>query len=144
VLLKTATVNPSENKAWVHSLVGRRKVTKLPYDGEIADVALGPEGNLLALAIGPTAQIFDVTTRDRRVIIDAGGLEHLPVEALFFSPGGRYLGTGRSDGVVQIWPLETSDLVEKVRSRLHRNLTTDEWNRYLPGQPYRKTFAELP
>jgi hypothetical protein len=36
------------------------------------------------------------------------------------------------------------DLVELARNRVGRNFFADEWQLYFPGQPYRKTFAELP
>ena len=39
---------------------------------------------------------------------------------------------------------QMSKLIDLARAAAGRNLTTDEWKRYFPGEKYRKTFPDLP
>ena len=43
-----------------------------------------------------------------------------------------------------MWTLDLKDLIGMARNRVGRNLTFDEWREYLPLQPYRPTFPDLP
>jgi hypothetical protein len=40
--------------------------------------------------------------------------------------------------------IEPAELIRGACSRLPRNLTREEWDRYLPGEPYRATCPNLP
>ena len=61
--------------------------------------------------------------------------------AVAFSPDGSHLAT--ESGREQIWPLLPLDLVGHACARLRRNLTTEEWSRYLGDEIYRKTCPEI-
>jgi hypothetical protein len=37
-----------------------------------------------------------------------------------------------------------TDLIDRARITVGRNLSADEWRLYFPGEKYRKTFDELP
>lgn len=43
----------------------------------------------------------------------------------------------------RLWVL-LPQLVEMGCQKVWRNLTWDEWQRYLPGEPYRQTCPNLP
>jgi hypothetical protein len=52
--------------------------------------------------------------------------------------------TGSWDHTAQLWPLQVKDLIDLARIKVGRNFTTEEWELYFPGEPYHKTFADLP
>ena len=43
-----------------------------------------------------------------------------------------------------LWLLQVNDLLELARITVGRNFSTDEWQLYFPGEPYRQTFPDLP
>ncbi len=64
-----------------------------------------------------------------------------PVRTLRFSPDGRTLATGTLTGTVGLWVCRPDTLIDLACQRLTRNLTSAEWNHYLPGEPYRATCS---
>jgi WD40 repeat protein len=66
------------------------------------------------------------------------------VYAVAISPDNHWLVTGSGDRTARLWPLQVKDLIDSVRDLVGRNLTADEWELYFPGEPYRKTFPDLP
>jgi len=48
---------------------------------------------------------------------------------------------GRSEIVVTIYPLTAPKLIQDVCAKVKRNLTLDEWKRYVPDEPYQKTCS---
>ncbi|MCX6627144.1 MAG: trypsin-like peptidase domain-containing protein [Candidatus Solibacter sp.] len=66
-------------------------------------------------------------------------------EVSAFSPDGQYALTPDGGfGPVKLWPLTLRDPIATACARLTRNLTPDEWHRYLGREPYRRTCANLP
>jgi cellulose biosynthesis protein BcsQ/WD40 repeat protein len=65
-----------------------------------------------------------------------------PVLALGFSLDGTWLVTANPS--YRLWPLKLENLLGLARRAVGRNLSRDEWGHYFRGQPYRKTFADLP
>jgi hypothetical protein len=49
------------------------------------------------------------------------------------------LASGSYDGTVRLWIVSLDELIELGCRQVRRNLTPEEWERYLPGQAYRKT-----
>ncbi len=66
------------------------------------------------------------------------------MSAVVFSPDDRYLATGSLNGGARVWFWRPEDLTRDPCSRLTRNLTQDEWRRYLGNEAYRKTCPNLP
>jgi hypothetical protein len=52
--------------------------------------------------------------------------------------------TGGFDCTARLWPFQVEDLIDLARITVGRNFTAEEWKLYFPGEPYRKTFPDLP
>lgn len=55
----------------------------------------------------------------------------------------RWLVTTADESVI-VYPLAVADMIAEACARVDRNLTREEWQRYLPDEPYRATCNELP
>ena len=74
-------------------------------------------------------EAFRVPTNDRPLTLDQEG---------------RYLATISDSNTVRVWFLRQDDLIEEACRRLFRNLSKEEWDRYLGADAYRKTCPKLP
>jgi WD40 repeat protein len=66
------------------------------------------------------------------------------VTAVAFSADGRWLATASSDSSARLWAVSADLLIEKACRVAGRNLTLEEWQRYFPGEPYRRTCPAPP
>jgi WD40 repeat protein len=67
-----------------------------------------------------------------------------PITTLAISPDSRWVVTGSSDNTARLWLLQVNDLINLAHITVGRNFSADEWRLYFPGEPYHKTFADLP
>ncbi len=65
-----------------------------------------------------------------------------PVVSLTFTPDGQMLLSGHEDGSVILWDLRYASLKERACRQANRDFSAEEWQKYLPGLPYRKTCTE--
>jgi WD40 repeat protein len=66
------------------------------------------------------------------------------VDAVAISADSRWVVTGGKDKTARLWPLQMKDLMDLARFTVGRNFSVEEWNLYFPGEPYQKTFPDLP
>jgi WD40 repeat protein len=61
-----------------------------------------------------------------------------------FSHDDQWLATVNHDGSVHVWARSPKRLIEEACPTSGRNFTWEEWQRYFPGQEYRRTCPDLP
>jgi hypothetical protein len=69
------------------------------------------------------------------------------IETMLVSPDGRSIIGGCDDGVVRLWSLLPSHLIDLAGRVAGRNLTAAEWQQYFARDravAYRPTFSSLP
>jgi WD40 repeat protein len=85
--------------------------------GAIFCVAWHPKGQLIASSSIDTVRVWDARTEGEVFRLPAVQVKiALPYHALAFRPDGRYLVTGKTDGVVQVWDGETGQEVGTLGS----------------------------
>jgi WD40 repeat protein len=125
------------------------------HPGGVEAVAFSPDSHyLVTRELSPSSEDEQPVTPHTDIWSVDTGLEVTHLDAQYghfqvFSPDGRFLVTEsyvdpERLGLVWILPWRRDDLVNEACSRLTRNLTIDEWNSYLPDEPYRKTCPHLP
>ncbi|MGC9395145.1 MAG: eIF2A-related protein [Anaerolineae bacterium] len=120
----------------------RRPVARLDHEKDgVWMVVFSPDGKWLATATtSGTARVWDVSSGEEVARVAHGNL----VNTITFGPDGRWLATGSSDATARVWNWRSADVVDEACNRLPRNLTREEWKRYLPGSLYRRTCSNLP
>jgi WD40 repeat protein len=104
-------------------------------------VAFSKNGKLLATAGNDkTARVWEVSSGQEVTRVKHEGA----VYAVAFGPDDKYLATASSDNTDRVSLLRPKDLITEACSRLTRNLTREEWKRYLGNGPYRPTCPNWP
>jgi WD40 repeat protein len=111
---------------------GRQLRTFAAHNGIIEGVAFSSDGNLFATAgEDTTAKLWNLRT-GKEVLTLTG--QSFALTGVAFSPDGTRLATSSGDGTVRVYVLPLDQLMELAHSRLTRGWTSDECQRYLPGE----------
>ncbi|NGO42966.1 WD40 repeat domain-containing protein [Streptomyces ureilyticus] len=113
-----------------------RRATLDGNTGPALAVAFAPDGRTLATAGAYNAVTLWDTT-DREILATLSGHTDL-VTALAFSPDGRTLATAADDHTARLWTTDPHRVTTQLCATLDQNLTREEWQRFLPGLPYRR------
>jgi len=115
------------------------------HEGKVYAVAISPDNRwLVTVSFDHTARLWDLRAEDPAasplVLRGHDGW----VYAVAISPDNHWLVTGSEDGTARLWLLQLNDLIDLARTTVGRNFSDDEWKLYFPGEPYHKTFPDLP
>jgi WD40 repeat protein len=159
---RTATLEHEDLVRWFGFSPDRRSMATASNDGSVAtwDIATGKlrlrlvhEGPATSAAYSAdgawlvtssaweeTARIWEVATGTEiaRIGHDAA------VTTAEFSTDGRWLLTASEDHTVRIWKWRAQDVVAEICARVTRNLTLEEWRRFVGEEPYRPTCPKIP
>lgn len=119
----------------------RQAVTLVRHELPVWAVGLSPDGKyLLTSSEDRTARMWVMETGQEVARLVLNG----PVKDAVLSPDGTQLVTATTDGNVRFHLWRSEDMIAAACRLLTRNLTAEEWLRYLPNEPYRKTCPSLP
>lgn len=125
-----------------------KQVAQLVHERPINALAFARDDSFLLTATGSSvvrahphlATVWDVASAREltRIPHDEGVLD------VAFSPDGKYIASGSYDRSARLWLWRAEDLVDEACARLTRNLSAEEWSRYIGVEPFRDTCPGLP
>ncbi len=126
--------------------VAARQPIRQPLVGHtnfVMSLAFSPDGQALVSGGQDGALIlWDVTTHR---LLGTLLSRPDPVRSVDFSPDGQMLASVSSnDGVITLWDADPMSWQERACRMAARNLTRQEWERYLGEEPYRLTCPQSP
>ncbi len=115
------------------------------HEAEIHALAISPDGRWLATSSDDkTARLWDLTDKDPAAAPIVLRGHEKKMRSLAISPDSRWLASISADRTARLWYLQADDLLKLASVTVGRNMTLVEWDQYFHGQPYRKTFPDLP
>ncbi|RLD63389.1 MAG: hypothetical protein DRJ01_03910 [Bacteroidetes bacterium] len=113
-------------------------------NARINDIQFSPDNKFIATASSDgTTQLWEMDNLNNQPIVlkdnDAWILK------LAFTSDSKYLYTAYSDGLIQRWATKPIIIADEVVSKIERNMTHDEWNKYVGADiEYEKIKLDLP
>ncbi|WTF40714.1 WD40 repeat domain-containing protein [Streptomyces sp. NBC_01604] len=105
----------------------------------IYDLAFGHGGKLLGtVSADQTARLWDVSDPSSPKVVAALAGHRAGVEGLAFHPTRPLLSTVGDDGTLRSWDVRPKPVSTALCERAGAVLTAPEWDRLLPGLPYRR------
>jgi WD40 repeat protein len=99
------------------------------HGGLVIQVVFSADGRKLATAsFDKFAKLWDLESGQELATLYGNGGN---VFAVVLSPDGKHAATAGGDGTMRLYTLDTTELITLARSRLTRDLTKEECQRYL-------------
>jgi WD40 repeat protein len=131
-----------DGSAGVLEVAAGNEIVRIPHEQSVVDVVFSPDGKFLA-TVSRDVQLWEIN-RWREIARIEGGMRAVEgsIRAVAFSPDNRYLAAAQ-ESACYVWLWQPEDLIVEACRRLTRDLTLEEWQRYLDNEPYRKTCSGL-
>ncbi len=153
--LGAIALDPAGCRCAVGSFEGLIIVWDLTQQPPRETILSGHSDRVRALAFHPNGEVLASSSDDGTLLLWDVAHPHanpvsLPsqgeiVSTLAFSHDGRLLLTGSPSGAVRLWIVDTALLANMIRSKVLRNMTIEEWERYIGTDlPYEPTREDLP
>ncbi|MBL8062662.1 MAG: PQQ-binding-like beta-propeller repeat protein [Anaerolineales bacterium] len=136
-----------DNTARVWDTATGQEVARMIHDSLVIAVAFSPDGRyVISGGYDNTARVWDAATGQEvaRMTHDS------PVTSMAFSPdtslvtGGKYVVSGSGDHTARVWEWQAEDLIANACAAMPRNLTRDEWKKYIvDALPYQAVCEKL-
>ena len=129
-----------------------KQISQIKHDSSIFSVAFSPDGKwVVSASMDGTARVWEATSGQEISSMSHGRW----VFSASFSPDGKWIASGGCDvsndwgrcaqGTARVWFWQPKDIIIEACYRLIRNLTMDEWQKYLGFDiPYHATCPNLP
>jgi WD40 repeat protein len=105
----------------------------LPHGGEVSALTVLADGRLASGGSDGKIKLWPKEGTGEPVVLPQGS----PVESLAVLADGR-LASGGADGKIQLWLVDEEKLIAALCLRAGRNLTKDEWARYMGPETSRQ------
>ena len=114
------------------------------HGGPTSSAAFSPDGTMLATGGSDGSPIlWDVRTRKQLGAPLPGPSQGTRMHVVF-RPDGRHLIAQYFDGQTFEWDVNPASWRDRACAVAGRNLTKDEWDKFLPDRAYRRTCEEWP
>jgi WD40 repeat protein len=108
---------------------GQSRAELRGHTNRVNSASFSPDGKMIVTASRDgTARVWDATTGQSRAELRGHTRE---VVSASFSPDGKMIVTASYDGTARIFLVNIEDLIELARTRVTRQLTCEERNKYL-------------
>jgi WD40 repeat protein len=114
------------------------------HEDHVLSVAFSQDGRRLVTQSAGTARLWDLDPAHASEAPVVLPRDLITVTSVSFSPDGSFLATGSDDGTTWLWQMSLDKLLAPACRFAGRNLSSEEWDRYFPGQEYLRTCEELP
>jgi WD40 repeat protein len=133
-----------EGKITLWDMVTSEKIQVFTgHTSSIRDVVFSPDGMTIASSSSDgTIRLWEVTTSQPLGSFLIGHT-HI-VTSMAFSPDGMTLAAGSADGSIILWDVSVDSWKARACRAAGRNLSAEEWQRYLGDRPYELTCPDLP
>ncbi|MFL6142174.1 MAG: helix-turn-helix domain-containing protein [Labedaea sp.] len=115
----------------------RTPAATLTQSETLNTIAFSPDGHTLVTgSVERGIAIWDPATRT----VLASLTDHAgPVNAVAFSPDGHTLATASTDTTITLWNTNLDSVTTSICHTLKRDLTPEEWAKFLPNTPHSPT-----
>ena len=146
---QTLAVGDNAGEVTLWDLATRRRIAILAGGSSVGSVAFSPNGQVIVA--GEDDGNVGIWNADNEQLFGllAEGNGGSPVNSIVFSPNGQVLAAGNANGDIALIRQNLSKLGQSsferlICSKVRENMTHDQWTKYAPGQPYRKTCPSYP
>jgi WD40 repeat protein len=118
---------------------GHRRVILRQYQGPASFVTFSQNGSTLVSVGSDGTNLWDVESRrmmSQGPVIGGG-------DGMAFGPDSKTLILCSGTELVR-WDIDPESWANRVGRMANRNFSQEEWNRFFPNVPYRRTFPDLP
>lgn len=105
----------------------------LGHISAITQLKFSPDGNTLATSsLDKSVRLWSYKKLENQPIVIRSGHDKW-IYSLDFSSDGTKLITGSADNSLKIWTTRSDVLADKICKNVKRNMTLEEWNKYVGG-----------